>query len=81
MCNLTSNLLDCAKVQKDTYNVIKDIGHEVLVMGTRLLERLLFDKSKTLRLGISQMEGGIDPLSWLFLRFLCNPQKEGNILV
>jgi hypothetical protein len=49
-------------VQKDTYNIFKD-GHEVLVMGTRLPERLLFDKSKTLSLGISQMEGGIDPLS------------------
>jgi hypothetical protein len=35
-------------MQKDTYNIIKDIGHEVLVMGTRLPEKLLFDKSKTL---------------------------------
>jgi hypothetical protein len=61
LCNLSSNLSNCAKVQKDTYNVIKDIGHEVLVM--RLPERLLFDKSKTLSLGISQMEGGIGPLS------------------
>jgi hypothetical protein len=59
LCNLTSS----AKVQRDTYNVIKDIGHEVLVMGTRLPERLFFDKSKTLSLGISQMEGGIGPLS------------------
>jgi hypothetical protein len=50
-------------VQKDTYNIVKDVGHEVLVMGTRLPERLFFDKSKTLSLGISQMEGGIDPLS------------------
>ncbi len=50
-------------MQRDTYNVIKDIGHEVLVMGTRLPERLFFDKSKTLSLGISQMEGGIGPLS------------------
>jgi hypothetical protein len=50
-------------VQKDTYIVVKDVGHEVLVTGTTLLERLLFDKSKTLSLGISQMEGGIDPLS------------------
>jgi hypothetical protein len=50
-------------VQKDAYIVVKDIGHEVLVMGTRLPKRLLFDKSKTLSLGISQMEGGIDPLS------------------
>ncbi len=63
LCNLTSNLSNCAKVRKDTYNIIKDIGHEVLVMGTRSPERLLFDKSKTLSLGISQMEGGIDPLS------------------
>jgi len=62
LCNLTSNLSDCAKVQ-DTYNITKDIGHEVLVMGTRLPERLLFDMSKTLSLGISQMEGGIGPLS------------------
>jgi len=67
-------------VQKDAYIVVKDTGHEVLVMGTRLPERLLFDKSKTLSLGISQMEGGIDPLSWLLLRFLYNPQKETNIL-
>ncbi len=49
-------------MQKDAYTVVKDAGHEVLV-GTRLPERLLFDKSKTLSLGISQMEGGIDPLS------------------
>jgi hypothetical protein len=35
LCNLTSNLSNCAKVWKDTYNIIKDIGHEVLVMGTR----------------------------------------------
>jgi hypothetical protein len=48
-------------MQKDTYTIVKDVGHEVLVM--RLPERLLFDKSKTLSLGISQMEGGIDPLS------------------
>jgi hypothetical protein len=45
-----------------------------------LPERLLFDNSKTLNLGISQMEGGIDPLSWLLLRFLYNPQKEKNML-
>jgi hypothetical protein len=63
LCNLSSNLSNCAKAQKDIYNIIKDIGHEVLVMGTRLPERLLFDKSKTLRLEISQMEGGIGPLS------------------
>jgi hypothetical protein len=50
-------------VQKDTYNIIKDIGHGVFVLGTRLSERLLFDKSKTLSLGISQMEGGIGPLN------------------
>jgi hypothetical protein len=50
-------------VQKDAYTIVKDVGHEVLVMGTRLPERLLFDNSKTLNLGISQMEGGIDPLS------------------
>ncbi len=50
-------------MQKETYNILKDIGHEVLVMGTRLPERLLCDKSKTLSVGISQMEGGIDPLS------------------
>ncbi len=50
-------------MRKDTDNVIKDIGHEVLVLGTRLPERLLFDKSKILSLGISQIEGGIDPLS------------------
>ncbi len=67
-------------VQKDAYTIVKDVGHEVLVMGTRLPERLLFDNSKTLNLGISQMEGGIDPLSWLLLRFLYNPQKEKNML-
>jgi hypothetical protein len=50
-------------VEKDTYTVVKDVGHEVLVMGTRLPKRLLLDKSKTLSLGISQMESGIDPLS------------------
>jgi hypothetical protein len=50
-------------VQKYTYNLVKDVGNEVLVMGTRLPERLLFDKSKTLSWGISQMEGGIGPLS------------------
>ncbi len=50
-------------MHKDTYNIVKDVGHEVVVMGTRLPERLLFDKSKTLSLGISQMEGGIDLLS------------------
>jgi hypothetical protein len=61
--NLTNNFSNCAKVQKDTYNIIKDSGHEVLVLGTRLPERLLFDKSKTLSLGISQMEGGIGPLN------------------
>jgi len=47
-------------VQKDIYIVVKDVGNEVLVMGTRFLERLLFDKSKTLSLGISQMEGVIE---------------------
>jgi len=50
-------------VQKDTYNIVKDVGHEVLVMGKRLLERLLFDKSKTLSLGIFEMEARIDSLS------------------
>jgi hypothetical protein len=50
-------------VQKNAYTVVKDVGHEVLVMGTRLPEILLFDKSKMLSLGISQTEGGIDPLS------------------
>jgi hypothetical protein len=53
----------------------------VLVLGTRLSERLFFDKSKTLSLGISQMEGGIGPLNRLLLRFLWNHQKETNILV
>jgi len=67
-------------VQKNAYTVVKDVGHEVLVMGTRLPEILLFDKSKMLSLGISQTEGGIDPLSWLLLRFLYNPQKETNML-
>ncbi len=50
-------------MQKDAYTVAKDVGHEVLVMGTRLPERLLFDKSKTLSLGTSQMEGGIEKSS------------------
>ncbi len=50
-------------MHKDTYNIVKDVGHEVVVMGTRLPKILLFDKSKTLSLGISQMEGGIDLLS------------------
>jgi hypothetical protein len=63
LCNLINNLSNCAKVQKDTYNTIKDIGHEVLVLATSLPERLLFDKSKTLSLGISQIEGGIGPLN------------------
>jgi hypothetical protein len=50
-------------MQKDIYIIVKDIGHGVLVMGIRLLERLLFDKSKTLSLGISQIEGGIEKSS------------------
>jgi hypothetical protein len=50
-------------VQKDVYTIVKDVGHEVLVMGTRLPKRLLFDKSKTLNLGISQMESGIEKSS------------------
>jgi hypothetical protein len=67
-------------VQKDTYNIVKDVGHGLLVMGTRLPERLLFDKSKTLSLGISQMEGGIDPLSLLLLRFLYTTPTRNKLI-
>jgi hypothetical protein len=62
-CVILSAIFKIVQKCKRTYNIVKDVGHEVLVMGTRLPERLLFDKSKTLSLGIFEMEARIDSLS------------------
>jgi hypothetical protein len=51
-------------MQQNTYSFVKFFGHGRLTifMATRLLQMLFLARSRTLRLEIFQIEGGIEPL-------------------
>jgi hypothetical protein len=59
-----------------TYKYIKFPGHGVVFVVIRLPNKLFFNRSKVLSLAIFQIEGGIDPVSWLPLRFLKTIKQE-----
>jgi len=64
MSKLTSNTKSCARCNKILNSFVKFFGHGRLIifMGTRLPEMLFLARSRTLRLEIFQIEGGIEPL-------------------
>jgi len=51
-------------MQQNTYSFVKFFGHGRLIifMGRRLPEMLFLARSRTLRLEIFQIEGGIEPV-------------------
>jgi len=63
MSKLTSNTKSCARCNK-ILSVVKFFGRGrlILFMGTRLPEMLFLARSRTLRLEIFPIEGGIEPL-------------------